>query len=142
MEPLDVDKYIPVTRSDINIDKGIYTGNLGLSDDYYIQKPYADFILVEYMDVKEDMIQTKDGLYVPQTVKEMQWRKGKVLQTGPFVQFTNVGDFVTFPNDKGLATSKVHYLSSEGKVETSFNAIFLNEARLFAQLGEIQTETK
>lgn len=133
----DVDKLIPASRTDINIDKGLYTGNLGLSDDYTIVKPFADFILVEYIDVKSEMIETADGLYIPQTVKEMQWRKGKILQVGPYVQFVKPGDIVTFPNDKGLATSKVHYTDSSGNIQVCENGIFLNEQRLFAQLEPI-----
>lgn len=135
--PEDIDKYIPVSRTDINIDKGMYSSNLGLSDDYYVSRPYADFVLVEYIDVKEDMIQTKDGLYVPQTAKEMTWRKGKVLQVGPEARHSKVGDLVVFPNDKGLPTNKIHYLDIDGTVKACNNAIFINDERLFARMKEM-----
>lgn len=134
----DIDRYIPPSRTDINIDKGLYTGNLGLSDGYKIVKPYADFILIEYIDVASEMVVTDDGLYIPQTVKEMQWRRGKVLQCGPYVQYVKPGELVTFPNDKGLATSKVLYQDADGTVKVCENGIFLNERRLFAQLEEVE----
>lgn len=133
----DIDRYIPASRTDINIDKGLYSNNLGLSEGYAVAKPYADFILVEYLDVKSEMIETEDGLLVPQTAKEMTWRKGKVLQIGPYAQYVKPGDIVTFPNDKGLATSMVYYIAEDGTTSKCENGIFLNEPRIFAQLQEL-----
>lgn len=136
--PEDIDKYIPPSRTDINIDNGLYNGNLGLSDGYSVVKPFADFILVEYIDIVQGGEIEVDGLVIPQTVKEMQWRKGKVLQIGPYVRNVKAGDLVTFPNDKGLATSKVWYNAEDGTVKVCDNGIFLNEERLFAQIEEIK----
>lgn len=135
----DVDKIIPPSRSDINIDKGLYSGDLGLSDNYAIVQPYVDFILAEYIDVcDESMLQSSEGLYIPQSTKNLHWRKGKVLQVGTHVQYTQPGDIIVFPNDKGLPASKITYFAADGTTQTSNNAIFLNEYRIFAKVQEVK----
>lgn len=134
---LDVDKYIPVSKSDINLDKGIYSGNLGISDSHYILQPYADFVLVEYIDVEDDLLKTETGLYVSQSNRQLTWRRGKVVQCGPLVSHSKVGDLVVFPYDKGLPTNKVAYIDENKEIKVANNAIFISDSRLFARMGEL-----
>lgn len=136
--PEDVDKYIPVSRSDINLDKGTYSGDLGLSNNFYVAEPYADFVLVEYIDIQGDTITTPDGLVVPVTNKQLTWRKGRVLQVGPWVRHSKVGDLVVFPFNRGLVTSSIHYKDADGNIKVAQDAIFINDEKLFGKLGKIE----
>lgn len=132
---LDIDNYVTASKTDINIDSGLYKGNLGLGGEHAITELYADFILVEYIDINEGGMKEEGGLYIPQT-DHNNWRLGRVLMVGNLVSDTHPGDIVCFPNDKGLVTSKTNYVEN-GVVKSTNNAIFLNERRLFAKLTKI-----
>lgn len=121
-------------KSNINIDTGLYSGDIGLGGDYYTTSLYSDFVLVKYIDTNESGQQEVGGLLVPTLTTDLSWRKGEVLMCGPHVLNTKPGDIVTFPNDKGLVTSTVFYMSKEGTVDEAKNAVFLNEERIFAKL--------
>lgn len=49
-----------------------------------------------------------------------------------------MGDFVTFPNDRGLQVGRVQYLDANGEVVILENAVMLNEQRLGAKLVELE----
>ena len=57
----------PSSKSDIDISRGNMSSDLGLSNTWAIQKLFADFILVEYIDISEGyQIDEETGLYMVQ----------------------------------------------------------------------------
>ena len=50
-----------------------------------------------------------------------------MILAGPECKYTNVGDIVMFPNDKGASVSNME-IDGYGKIK---NGMFLNEQRLF-----------
>lgn len=135
---LDVNNYIPAQKlSDINLDKGLYSGDIGLGKNFYLKSLYTDLIFIEYLDVNVSGQREEDGLIVPTLTNDMHWRKGIVRMVGANVSHTKVGDVVCFPNDKGLQTASVSFLLN-GKIHHTDNGIFLDERRLFAKLGTIK----
>lgn len=130
----NIDDVVGMRKSDINLDTGLYTGDLGLGGDFFIDTLYSDFVLVKYIDTNAGGEREEGGLIVPTLTNDLHWRKGEVLMCGPLVEHTVPGDLVTFPNDKGLVTAKVSYKNKYGQIEQTENAIFLDERRLFAKL--------
>lgn len=104
-------------------------GSFGL-EDYSLSFVYDDIVLVELIDEVADgkgSAIMRNGLYIPTNVNTKAWRKGKVVLTGPNVNFTEVGDIVIFPNDKGATVSNLD-VKDYGVVR---RGMFLNEQRLF-----------
>lgn len=130
----DFDKINPASRSAINLDSGDISSDLGLGSDYCITELYSDFMLAEYLDIsKQGFVDCGDGLYQTEGGQK-EWRKAIIRKVGHLVKTTHVGDIVTFPNDKGLRTSKVKYLDENGTPQLAEDGIFLNEWRVFAKL--------
>lgn len=132
---------VATRKSDINLDTGLYTGDIGLGGDFYTDSLYSDFVLVKYIDTNEGGEREEGGLLVPTLTNDLHWRKGVVLMVGPLAENTQPGDLVVFPNDKGLPTSTISYRCQDGTVEEANNAIFLDERRIFAKLQK-KEETK
>lgn len=130
---MDINK-VATRKSDINLDTGLYTGDIGLGGEYYTNSLYSDFVLVKYIDTNQGGEREEGGLLVPTLTNDLHWRKGEVLMVGPLVEYTEPGDLVVFPNDKGLVTATISYKNAEGNIEETNNAIFLDERRLFAKL--------
>lgn len=136
---MNQDKYDMAQVSDINLDNGSTSGDMGLGS-YAIKKLYSDFILVELLDMSKGFVVTKNGLRIPDT-KVKSWRRAKVHLIGPLVAkygMTKVGDIVTFPNDKGMTVGKTSYVNEKDEIVEIENALFLNEQRILSQL--IETE--
>lgn len=136
---MNQDRYDQSQVSDINLDNGSVSGNLGI-EDYAITELYSDFILCEMLDMKQGFKVTKSGLKIPDT-QVKAWRKAKVHLVSPLAQKygnTKVGDFVTFPNDRGLQVGRVQYVNQAGDVVTLENGVMLNEQRLGAKLVELE----
>lgn len=123
------------SRSDIDIESANYTGDIGLQD-WVVERNYSDYILVEYVDVTDGLTTASNGLYTSDnSVKS--WRKGVVRVISPMVeQFgqTKVGDYVLFPNDKGLRTGTVTYINQQGETAVAKEAVYLNEPRILSKL--------
>lgn len=130
----NINDYVRIRKSDINLDSGLYTGDIGLGGEYFIDLIYDDIVLVKYIDMNDGGEREEDGLKIPVVTNDLHWRKGKVLMVGPLVEHTKPDDLVIFPNDKGLVTATVAYKNKDGIVEETHNATFLNEHRLFAKL--------
>jgi len=91
--------------------------------DWNLTAVLDDLLMVQYIDASEDGREVmRNGIYVPIDVATHVWRVGKVVLAGPNCQFTKVGDYVVFPNDKGIRASSINGIK---------NAVFLNEARIF-----------
>jgi cellobiose-specific phosphotransferase system component IIB len=104
-------------------------GSFGL-EDYSLSFVYDDIVLVELIDEITDekgSALMRNGLYIPTNANTKAWRKGKVVLVGPHVEFTDVGDIVIFPNDKGATVANIDVVDY-GIVK---KGMFLNEQRLF-----------
>lgn len=131
------DKYNQSQVSDINLDNGSVSGDMGI-EDYAVTELYSDFILCEMLDMSKGFT-IVGGIKVPDT-KVKSWRRAKVVMISPLCEkygSTKVGDIVTFPNDKGLNVGRTSY-AVNGEVFTMENGVFLNERRLFAKLHELE----
>jgi hypothetical protein len=103
-------------------------GDSPLIEGYTLTGIYDDILLVKPMDESEDGDAIlKGGVYVPKNAVSQAWRIGKVLLAGPSVRNTKVGEYVIFPNDRGLTVKNVQ-VKGIGLVKAGY---FLNEERLF-----------
>ncbi len=79
-----------------------------------------DVLLVEYAD-GDAQNKLSGGIFVPTAVSQAVWRIGKVILNGNNTT-VKAGQFVMFPNDKGLKAKNVN-----GRKEV----VFLSEERIF-----------
>lgn len=109
------------TKGLINLDD--YKGTDLLLDGFKITRVLDDILMVQYTDTETGQEVMRDGILIP--LKALQtnqvWRTGKVLLAGPR-STVREGEYVVFPNDKGLQVGKMGNLK---------NLIFLNEQRIF-----------
>ena len=100
-----------------------YRGNSFELDEWNLTQVLDDILLVKYTDTNEDGTEVKRGaIWVPINTVNHVWRIGKVLLTGPNTKTVKQGDFVVFPNDKGLQVAEINGIK---------NVVFLNESRIF-----------
>jgi len=91
--------------------------------DWTLNTLLDDILMVQYIDVSETGRQVlRNGIYVSVDVTTHVWRIGKVILAGPNCKYTAPGDYVVFPNDRGIRASNINDIK---------NAVFLNEARIF-----------
>lgn len=113
-------------RSLINIDG--YKGDTFSLFGFQLKALLDDFILVKYVDLSEDGTSVmRGGIWIPLAQVNKSWRQGQVLLKGPN-STVEVGDIVTFPDDKGI---KVDNLTVKGFEGSQRNCVFLNEERIF-----------
>ena len=100
---------------------------------YTLDTLLDDIILVEYQDLHEntDGYVEKGGIIVPLNAVESMWRIAKVIMAGPNCKHLKPGNYVTFPNDKGLKLSHVTAKGPGGEYVTIKDGTFLNEGRIF-----------
>jgi len=92
-------------------------------DDWNLDKVLDDIIMVQYVDVSEDGKEIiRNGIHVPINVVTYVWRVGKVILAGTACKTVKEGDYVVFPNDKGIKAANINGLK---------NICFLNEPRVF-----------
>lgn len=95
---------------------------------YELTNVLDDIILVKYVDCNDDGTEIlKNGVWVPVNVSTYTWRIGEVLLAGPNCSLVKQGDYVTFPNDKGISVGNLE-VEGQGKIR---NSCFLNEDRIF-----------
>ena len=99
-----------------------------LVDDFVLDKVLDNIILVKYVDTP-DSNQTvmRNGILVPIDHTKAAWRIGQIILAGPDCKNVKIGDYVCFPNDKGIPVSNV-VVKDLGKIKQS---IFLDETRIF-----------
>lgn len=91
--------------------------------DYKLTKVLDDILLVQYVDASDDgRTIMRNGIAVPIDIAKYTWRIGKVILAGNQCKTVAVGDYVVFPNDKGIRASNINGLR---------NVVFLNEIRIF-----------
>lgn len=115
----------------------IITGKLDIKG-FAIEQLYADVILVEYVDETNGAIDANGLMKID--LKSKVWRKAIVRAVSPWVASqgrTKPGDFVLFPNDKGLTTGKINYRDIDGTIKEATSAVFLTENKLISNLSKI-----
>ena len=92
-------------------------------DGWTLTKVLDDILMCQYADINEDGTQVKRGsIWVPLDVTTMAWRLAKVILAGPDCKTVKEGDYIIFPNDKGIQVANLNGLK---------HIVFLNEARIF-----------
>lgn len=135
----DIDKIAPLTQSALNLDSGEYSSDLKLAKGFYVSELYQDIILAEYIDNSGGFVQDEEtGLYGAEEAGEQKWRKAIVRKVGHLVKATKVGDYIIFPNDKGLRAFTVKYVNDNGETHDAADAVMLNEWRIFAKLKKVK----
>ncbi len=113
------------------------TGESPLIEGYSLDKVYDDIILVKPVDESEDGDAIlKGGVFIPKNAVTQAWRVGLVLLKGPCATSVEVGEYVIFPNDKGLTVKNIK-VTGVGTVKSGY---FLNEERLFGTCSLIEAE--
>jgi len=118
-----------------NINKGAieierYGGaDFDVDTDFEIVAMPFDTLLVHFEDGDADN-KMKGGIFVPTGASNESkvWRTGKVLMAGTGCKLVKTGDYVTFPNDKGINAKAVN-VANVGVVS---HCIFIAEDRIFA----------
>ena len=131
----NIDALIP-TRGLIDLSSHS-TGESPLIEGYTLDKVYDDIILVKPVDESEDGDAIlKGGVFIPKNAAGQAWRVGLVLLKGPRATSCEVGEYVIFPNDKGITVKNVK-VAGVGTVRSGY---FLNEERLFGTCSPIEVE--
>ena len=82
-----------------------------------------NILMVQFADINDEGTEIKRGnLWIPINAVEYTWRVARVVLAGPKCETVKVGDFVIFPNDRGLKVNNLNGLR---------NIAFLNEDRIF-----------
>lgn len=124
LEKADVDK-VPVKKSLIDLEK--HTNDQFTLLGYKLSNLFDDILLAQYVDTESNEFVDRNGVLLPLNAETKAWRLGRVLLTGPNCQYTEVGDVVCFPNDKGIPVSNIN-VEGYGVIK---HGMFLNEQRLF-----------
>lgn len=91
--------------------------------DYTLEKVLDDILMCQYADINEDGTEVKRGsIWVPINTVHFAWRVGRVILAGPKCETVKEGNFIIFPNDKGIQVNNLNGLK---------NIVFLNESRIF-----------
>jgi hypothetical protein len=100
-----------------------YQGNAFELEDWQLEKVLDNILMVQYVDINEEGTEVKRGsIWVPLGAVQHTWRIGRVVLSGPDCKTVKQGDFIVFPNDRGLQVSNLNGLK---------NIVFLNEDRIF-----------
>jgi len=136
MAKASVDQLGPIKRGVINLDKYV-EDNFTLMG-FELDRVYDDIIVVEYADLSEDGDSIlRNGVHIPVHQVQKAWRIGRVIIHGPNTNAVEEGDYVCFPNDKGIPVTNMNVRGTVYK-----NAVFLNEDRLFGTVVPIVDESK
>lgn len=108
-----------------------YQGHSLELDGWNLTKVLDDILMVQYVDVNEEGTEIKRGsIWVPISTVHFVWRVGKVVLAGPNCKTVKEGDYIVFPNDKGVQAANINDLK---------NIVFLSENRIF---GVCETKFK
>jgi hypothetical protein len=130
----------PVSRTDIDLEGANVSANLGLGDKYVIEKLLADFILLEYIDMKNGEFMDEDGFVVVKK-ESKAWRKAIVRAISDWsakVLGLKYGDTVLLPDDKGLKLGVAQYEDPDGVVHKLETGAFVNGQKILGVLKVIK----
>tara|TARA_A100001201_G_scaffold51132_1_gene50802 strand:+ start:666 stop:1148 length:483 start_codon:yes stop_codon:yes gene_type:complete len=124
-------------RSLIDLDTYQHTDNFSLHG-YKLSKVMDDIVLAQYADLAEDgKTIERNGIYIPLSQVQKTWRLARVVLAGPNCKFSNVGDIVCFPDDKGI---KVDNIKVAGYDDPLRNCLFLSEDRFFGVCEQVDQD--
>lgn len=102
------------------------SGTFGV-DDFEISELLFDTLLVNLVDGNTEE-KVKDGIICPTGATQGKlWRKGKVILAGNGCRTVKKGDYVLFPQDKGIVAKSIDVMG-EGTLK---DCIFIAEDRIF-----------
>ena len=105
---------------------------------YKLSQLFDDIILAQYVDTDDNEAVSRNGVIVPLNAATKAWRLGRVILAGPNCRYTELGDIVCFPNDKGIPVSNIH-VDGVGIIK---HGMFLDESRLFGICKPVDDESK
>jgi hypothetical protein len=124
-------------RSLIDLDTYQHTDNFSLHG-YKLSKVMDDIVLAQYADLAKDgQTIERNGIYIPLAQVQKTWRLARVVLAGPNCKFSNVGDIVCFPDDKGI---KVDNIKVAGYDDPLRNCLFLSEDRFFGVCEQVDQD--
>jgi hypothetical protein len=114
-----------------------HTDNFSLHG-YKLSKVMDDIVLAQYADLAKDgQTIERNGIYIPLAQVQKTWRLARVVLAGPNCKFSNVGDIVCFPDDKGI---KVDNIKVAGYDDPLRNCLFLSEDRFFGVCEQVDQD--
>lgn len=100
-----------------------YQGNDFELENWHLDKVLDNILMVQYADINEEGTEIKRGsIWIPIGAVQHTWRVALVLKAGPKCESVKEGDYIVFPNDRGLQIANLNGLK---------NVAFLNEDRIF-----------
>jgi len=103
---------------------------------YKLSKVLDDIVLAQFVDLAADGESViRNGIHIPLAQVKRTWRLAKVILVGPEVKYTNVGDIICFPDDKGIRADN---MSIKGYDKSLRDCIFINEERFFGICEELE----
>lgn len=100
-----------------------YVGSDLELEDWQLNAVLDNVLMVQYADVNEEGTAVKRGsIWVPLAAVQHTWRVARVILAGSECKIVKQGDYVVFPNDRGLQVASLNGLK---------NLAFLNEDRIF-----------
>ncbi len=97
-----------------------------------------DIILARYTDVTEDGKSVmRNGIHIPINTIQKAWRIGEVIMVGKRCTGVKPGDYICFPNDKGIPVSNLD-VKCDHHTGTLPSAIFLDEQRIFGVCEKVE----
>lgn len=107
-----------------------YSGHSFELEDWKLDKVLDDILMCQYVDINDDGTEVKRGsIWVPINVVNHAWRVGKVLLAGPDCRTVKEGNYIVFPNDKGIQVANLNGLK---------HIVFLNESRIFGVCSPVE----
>lgn len=97
-----------------------------------------NMLLARYVDLTKDGKSiVRNGIHIPINTVQKAWRLAEVVMCGENVKALTPGDYICFPNDKGIPVSnlQVECKFFTGTIE---DAIFLDESRIFGTCKKIK----
>ena len=100
-----------------------YVGSDFELQDWQLTQVLDDILMVQYADINDEGTEVKRGdLWIPLGAVQFTWRIAKVIKAGPNCKLVKEGNYVVFPNDRGLQVANLNGLK---------HLAFLNESRIF-----------
>jgi len=100
-----------------------YAGKSFELEGWQLTQVLDNILMVQFADINDEGTEIKRGnLWIPINAVEYTWRVARVVLAGSKCETVKVGDFVIFPNDRGLKVNNLNGLR---------NIAFLNEDRIF-----------
>jgi hypothetical protein len=107
-----------------------YKGNEFELEDWTLDSVLDNILMVQYADINEEGTEIKRGsIWIPVGAVQHTWRIARVIKAGPECKVVKEGNYIVFPNDRGLQVANLNGLK---------NIAFLNEDRIFGVCSQKQ----